>query len=124
MTASPTKLRDGSWGAKVQGSVDVGEEITIETRAGKRWTAVVTRVVWSGEGATIVATESTDRPAGRTSDPASCVTCGGRKDAYAIRRGYRRCGSCAADYREGGGMYAGGASYRTSDGRFVLGDDD
>lgn len=31
MTASPAKLRSGEWGARVQGSVAVGDTITITT---------------------------------------------------------------------------------------------
>lgn len=47
--AKPIKLRDGSWGACIQGTVEEGEIVTITTRAGKEWGAQVTRVVWSGE---------------------------------------------------------------------------
>lgn len=54
--ASPTKLRDGSWGATVKGSVTPGEQITITARSGKSWTARVSRVIWRGDGMTIVAT--------------------------------------------------------------------
>lgn len=35
-----------------------------------------------------------------------------------------RCYECSLEYREGGGMYAKGQSYRDSNGNFVLGDDD
>ena len=48
-----------------------------------------------------------------------CPDCGG-----AVRRGYRYCYSCAVERREGGSRYAGGMSYTTRDGRFVLGEDD
>lgn len=47
-TASPAKLRDGSWGARVSGRASEGDTITIETRAGKKWDATVSRVLWSG----------------------------------------------------------------------------
>lgn len=56
--ASPAKLRDGSWGAKVQGSVSVGDTINITTKAGKSWTATVQKVVWTGDGVSLVATAS------------------------------------------------------------------
>jgi len=39
-------------------------------------------------------------------------------------QGYYRCLDCNSERRPGGDMYNGGASYRTSDGRFVLGADD
>lgn len=61
-SATPTKLRSGAWGARVDTSdVSVGDIVTITTRGGKSWDARVTAVVWSGEGAAIVATESLDR---------------------------------------------------------------
>lgn len=47
--ARPTKLRDGSWGARVPGEVSPGQRITIESKGGKRWTAIVNRVVWCGD---------------------------------------------------------------------------
>lgn len=49
-----------------------------------------------------------------------CVKCGGHLDNWERNHGVKRCGDC----REGGGNYMGGASYRDSRGRFVLGDDD
>mgnify|MGYP006899558405 FL=1 len=58
ITATPAKLRNGSWGARVQGQVRNGDTVTITTRAGKSWTATVSQVVWTGEGVSIVATES------------------------------------------------------------------
>jgi len=64
--ASPTKLRDGSWGAKVQGSVSVGETIKITTKAGKSWTASVAQVVWTGSGVSLVATASSGSKSGYT----------------------------------------------------------
>lgn len=62
ITASPAKLRDGTWGARVPGEVTPGAQIEIVTRAGKRWNAQVVRVLWTGQ----------DR---RTGDPVSlCAT--------------------------------------------------
>lgn len=59
--ATPAKLRDGSWGARIQGAVSVGDVVKITTKAGKSWEARVSSVVWSGEGVTLVATASLDR---------------------------------------------------------------
>ena len=65
-SASPAKLRDGSWGARVTStSVNVGDEVKIATKSGKSWTAIVSRVIWSGDGITLVATQSTDRAPSR-----------------------------------------------------------
>lgn len=58
INATPTKLRSGNWGARVQGRVHEGDVITITTRAGKSWQAEVAKVVWSGNGVSICATES------------------------------------------------------------------
>ena len=75
--ASPTKLRSGEWGAKVQtANVSEGDSIQITTRAGKSWTASVAKVVWRGEGVAIVATRS---------KPKTC-TVNGR--SYRRERGY------------------------------------
>jgi len=64
-TAKPRKLRDGSWGAAVQDTVEVGEVIEINTSTGKSWDARVTRIVASGTGDggtwSLVATEGLDR---------------------------------------------------------------
>ena len=56
--ATPAKLRNGSWGARVQGRVSAGDSVQITTKAGKSWTATVSKVVWSGNGVSICATES------------------------------------------------------------------
>lgn len=59
--ARPKKLRSGAWGAIVEGKVTTGQEVKIVTKAGKSWIARVERIVWSGDGVTIVATESRKR---------------------------------------------------------------
>ena len=57
--ARPTKLVDGSWGAKILGAeVKVGDELTIRSLNGKTWTTKVASIVWNGVGATVVATEN------------------------------------------------------------------
>lgn len=63
--ATPAKLRDGSWGARVAGKARAGDLIWVKARNGKEWQARVTKVVWSGEGVTLVATESVDRKPAR-----------------------------------------------------------
>lgn len=102
-TATPTKLRSGAWGAKVAGSVRPGEVVTITTRSGKSWQARVSKVVWSGDGVTIVATQSLDRapaavPAtGRATRRTGCA-CGSREDAFGdIIPSPRNCQGCQFD---------------------------
>jgi len=96
--ATPAKLRDGTWGARVQGTATPGTEIEVTTKSGKTWRATVTRVLWTGDGITLCATQSLDRaqnsedgrptyrgrPYGRR-----CPT-GGNCSSFA---GYE-CGSC------------------------------
>lgn len=92
ITASPAKLRDGSWGARVPNQTPtVGAVITIRTAGGKTWDAEVAKVIWSGADASIVATRpASARPAAtRHSDPVA------RQAASATRRaGGRACREC------------------------------
>ena len=60
-TARPTKLRNGDWGARVEGTVRKGDTITITTKSGKSWDATVTRVIWTDSGVSIVSTASTSK---------------------------------------------------------------
>ena len=114
MTASPTKLRDGTWGARIRRGFAtreaaeqefLGARITIRTRAGKEWEAIVSRVVFTttrGGAATLVATRrpaSRPRPSPRPGPRPSrsyrrqpgCEVCGeyDRHD-----RGLRETGTC------------------------------
>ena len=101
LTASPTKLRNGTWGARVESeSAKSGDEVTIRTRAGKEWIARIERVVWSGNGVAIVSTVSAPR-GGSSRRPArasngECI-CGACEDLMSM--GYRagariRCEEC------------------------------
>lgn len=48
-TASPARLKDGSWGVKVwHESVRVGEEVEVVDRKGRTWGFKVERVLWRG----------------------------------------------------------------------------
>lgn len=109
--ATPAKLRDGSWGARIEGAAAPGDTLTITTKAGKTWQAKVTRVVWQGEGVALVATVSLDS-APRAAAPAAkrrktgwegirggrCRECGGPiKDCSHHRAMGGLCGSCAFD---------------------------
>lgn len=65
LKATPAKLKDGTWGARVAGVPKCGDVINVETKAGKSWTARVVRVLWKGDGVASVQTESLDRPTSR-----------------------------------------------------------
>lgn len=74
MSATYTKLRDGSWGIKVQGSAKAGQAITVTKRDGGTKTETVEKVVWSGEGVAICSVVETRR--------ASSSSSGGRRNAH------------------------------------------
>lgn len=103
-TASPAKLRDGSWGAKVHGSVEIGDKVEVVTSGGKRWNATVSRIVWRGEGVTIFATSTEPRAKTATATQATqrgeCAECGRygalrpARDSSGITAGC--CGRCAS----------------------------
>lgn len=93
MKASPKKLRGGEWGALVQSEKVVsGEHITVTTKAGKSWDAVVDKVIWTGKGVAIVTTESASSQStgyGR----GECQFCGEDKVP-----GDNSCWECGASY--------------------------
>ena len=71
--ATPAKLRNGNWGARVKGApVSAGDVVQITTKAGKGWSARVIAIVWSGNGVTLCATESLDRKPLRRRATCSC----------------------------------------------------
>jgi hypothetical protein len=72
--ATPARLRDGSWGAWVAGTVTAGQSVTITTKSGKSWVATVTRVIWRGDGITLVATGGLSRD--RVPRGSRCPDCG------------------------------------------------
>lgn len=89
-TATPAKLKSGAWGARVAGTVAPGAIIQIAAKSGKTWQAKVARIVWSGEGVSLVATESLDRAATSRSYATDAFNGYGRP-----RGGYRR--ACKTD---------------------------
>lgn len=55
--ASYAKLRDGSWGIRVQGAAAPGETITVTKRSGETKQETVARVLWSGNGVSLCSIE-------------------------------------------------------------------
>lgn len=104
-TAAPAKLRNGDWGAKVQSeTIHAGDTITVTTRAGKSWDAQVTKVVWSGSGVSICATQRVAAQSRSTPSPKQsrqggrCRECRGTiKNATHHRAMEGLCGHCAFD---------------------------
>ena len=87
--ATPKKLPSGGWGARVSGSVSLGETIQITTRSGKSWQAQVTAIVEESDDCTVVATVSLDRRKGqsRNRGRGSCQEGEQRGDFQSIRAG-------------------------------------
>lgn len=99
--AMPIKLRDGSWGAKLQGPVKSGDQIKITTKAGKYWLATVLRIVFIRDGFAIVAVATGKCPSQRSCSSrrgGRCRECGGAiVDAPHHRAMGGLCGECAFD---------------------------
>lgn len=76
--ATPRKLRDGSWGCAAPEGTKAGEIVEIRTKAGKSWTATVEKVLWSGNGVAICATESTASRRSRSGCDCDDDCCSGR----------------------------------------------
>ncbi len=101
MTATPAKLRDGSWGARVPGSVQAGDVVTITTRGGKSWDATISMVIWSNDEISICATGSAPSrraPAPRSQSRRTGCSCGSREDQYGdLVPSPRNCRCCEHD---------------------------
>ena len=95
---SPSKLAGGGWGVRHEEVLAVGQAVTVVTRSGKAWGAVVTGydheagVAWH-----VHTTESTDENAPTTTeavDMCACTYCGRwvrRSDLLMSGTGCRRC---------------------------------
>lgn len=71
-----TKLRDGSWGLRAQGSLTAGQAVSVRKKDGSAKTETVGRILWTGDGITLATIAGGDsRPAGR-SRSAVCGECG------------------------------------------------
>jgi len=51
--ATYTKLKNGSWGIKVQGTASAGQSVTVTKRDGSSKAELVDRVLWAGDGVAI-----------------------------------------------------------------------
>jgi hypothetical protein len=55
MSASYTKLRNGDWGIKVQGKVEIGAKVNVRKKSGEEKIETVTAIVFEGGGVCICA---------------------------------------------------------------------
>jgi hypothetical protein len=88
INASPVRLGNGAWGARVADPVNVGDPVLIRTSTGKRWTAFVTRLVWSSAAGAIVET-SKERPAGATAESFTVELARGMREGSEATRAER-----------------------------------
>lgn len=96
LPATPARLRNGSWGARVQGAVKAGDLILVKTKAGKVWDAQVTKVIWAGEGVTLCATGPGSTPAHRAYGRGHGHACKTDGNCSSIGNG-RSCGGYDCD---------------------------
>jgi hypothetical protein len=94
--ATPAKLKNGTWGARVSGLVQEGDLITVRTRAGKTWDARVERVIWQGDGVSLVSTSSTSSISSSSRPRRRFSPCEGwgADNPHPPKQGY--CADCAA----------------------------
>lgn len=105
--ATPSKLRDGSWGIRTDRPVEPGEVVTVTTRAGKTWNATVSRVLWTGtdrKGHRVCLCATESRRQGHSSQhrhsrrQGRCRECGGPIQNCSYHRAMGGlCGQCAFD---------------------------
>lgn len=74
--ATFTKLRNGSWGLRVQGTVTIGATVETTTKAGKVERKTVGKVIWTGNGISLceIAAEA-QQPPHHSSARGRCAEC-------------------------------------------------
>lgn len=53
MSATYSKLRDGSWGLRITGRVTPGEQVTVTKRSGETRTETVRHIIWQAPDGTV-----------------------------------------------------------------------
>ena len=94
-TASPIRLRDGSWGARLSGLVAPNQKITIQTAGGKTWQATVWQVLWTDDKGSVVTT-ATGRCRSRA-DVRASVRYSGSPCGFPGCDGFNYCETCTDD---------------------------
>ena len=85
--AAPLRLRNGDWGARLTSDgqivISSGDKVTIQTKGGKKWPALVAQVLWRGDNrfgseanAVIISLERASKGSGipRARNMHRCVT--------------------------------------------------
>ena len=75
--ASWCKLRDGSWGVKVDGTATVGQSIKVAKNSGETQDVTIQRIVFSGNGVSLCAVSLPNGTGAQSSGPRKkCWECG------------------------------------------------
>lgn len=53
-----TKLRNGSWGVRVEGPAKAGDTVTVTKKSGETATEKISKVVWTGKGISLCSIEA------------------------------------------------------------------
>jgi hypothetical protein len=98
MAASYAKLRDGTWGIRVDGTAAAGQSVTVSKRDGTTHTEVITRVVWAGNGVSLCAIAQREREGSTRSGSGS-----GAQRGHRCRNGHEdHDGPCCTGRHRGG----------------------
>lgn len=80
-TATYTKLRDGSWGLRVQGKAFDGQDVLVTTRAGRTVEESVGKVLWSDGKISLCKTFASQMPRRGKASAGRCRRCGSEMEA-------------------------------------------
>jgi hypothetical protein len=72
MDGTYTKLKDGSWGVRVQGAASAGAVVTVTKKDGSTKQETVSRVLWQGDGLSLCTIRTTERKSGGCGCDESC----------------------------------------------------
>ena len=88
--ATYMKLKNGDWGIRVEGPVQIGQQVTVTTKAGMTKTETVAAVLWSSGGVSLCSIQAKPQASGPRYQrgPRTCKTCGCRIN-YGVY-----CGKC------------------------------
>lgn len=117
MANTYTKLKDGSWGVRINAGATVksGQSVMVIKKDGSSKVETIKTVLWTGDGVSLCSIAQTAKNGSQAARPGTCVSCG-----ESCNPKYKRCLDCV----DGGSRARGGMSYYDRNGNFVLGDDD
>lgn len=102
MTATYTKLKDGTWGVRVafsgKGSITAGDTVEVKKKSGEKKTETITKVLWSGNGVYLCAIKTSIAVAGSGK---TCAECGGPGGTIPCRDSSGISGMCCRSCANG-----------------------